>query len=202
MFLLTLTRKLHSSTLQKCLVLPVSSSNIRLVRWTAVNETPLPALDTQEAYFNAISFQNSSALELVPQLEHLSNGGSVEAQRMAKMHPWRRAYHLEEEQLCHWNHVFWLEMNSKFSKSMQLYIEKIQQQQKQEHDETENERIEQSTMTDAASPVLDPEVMAIFYRQFLQENKPIFQRYHRQWWRRNWALLGSAAKASLSRFIS
>lgn len=48
---------------------------------------------------------------------------------------------------------------------------------------------------------LSPEEMAVFYKQFLQENYQNNLKYHREWYKRNVMLLWPAFKVALERFL-
>ena len=125
-------------------------------------------------------------------------GSTRTTESLSRLHPWQLAYLKEEEQLWNWNHEFWLEMNSKFNAQMNAYVAEVR---KATTVPAKTALSSDPTMTPSDSTLLDPEVMAVFYRTYLEENKPIFQNYHRQWWRRNWAILGSSFKAFISRFF-
>lgn len=102
----------------------------------------------------------------------------------------------KQEELWHWNHKFWLHMNAKFASQLQSFKDTVLRCN--EASLRENSSSSGGLKEDAA---FDPELLAQFYRQYLEENKANFQQYHSFWWRKNFALLYYAFMAHLSRMF-
>jgi Apoptogenic protein 1 len=97
-FLISKRGENYFSSLQKCFVLPVSPSNIRLFQWRI--QTPASA-DT---------------------LSHEYLGELATSDLTSQLHPWQLTYLREEQALCEFNHDFWLAMNTKFITEKSAYI--------------------------------------------------------------------------------
>lgn len=83
-----------------------------------------------------------------------------------------------------WNHEFWLENNKRFQAERRDFLE----QYRAEHPDKcgSNGRV-------------PPEVMAKFYKRFLDQHATRHRRYNREWWTRNLAQVPLFAAAYASR---
>lgn len=92
-----------------------------------------------------------------------------------------KAYRAQYEDLQNWNNKYWAENNELFNQSKANYVK--------EHfgDIAEEE-------------ALSHDKLALFYREFLEQNRDKHVRYNRIWYRNHIALLSSSINAKLSRF--
>jgi len=94
-----------------------------------------------------------------------------------------RAYREQCEELQRSNDVFWRHHNELFEKQRRAYIQHTQQQRNMQ-----------------PADELTADEMSMFYKQFLDERRPVLLAYNWQWYRRQFGLLWPATNAYWSRF--
>ncbi|GAB1609643.1 apoptogenic protein 1, mitochondrial-like isoform X2 [Argonauta hians] len=97
----------------------------------------------------------------------------------------QRELRLKREQLQKFNHDFWTRQNITFFKKKAQFIH------------TELERKQLKDTDSKIKKNLSAEEMAVFYKQFLEENYHNNLRYHRDWYKQNICLLWPALKVAI-----
>ncbi|XP_014771303.1 cytochrome c oxidase assembly factor 8 isoform X2 [Octopus bimaculoides] len=92
---------------------------------------------------------------------------------------------LKKVDLQTFNHDFWTRQNITFFKRKAQFIHMELERKKQIDSDNKNKKS------------LSPEEMAVFYKQFLEENYQNNLKYHREWYKKNIFLLWPALKVAV-----
>lgn len=93
-----------------------------------------------------------------------------------------RTYRLEREQLQSWNQIYWEKHNHLFNQEKEKFIE--------------------IKLAQSGKPTsLNAEEMAVFYKQFLNQNHNKHVQYNWEWYRKNFYILWLSFHASMSKLF-